>query len=308
MATLPVLHSVRAERPVVHNGPSNAVAVTSQKHVQSHTRQHFLCNEQQLADHIRSSCAVQLPLRVHVPVIFVKWALLTANGCIVDYLQTGSYTSGWMSYLWSLIVVVGFTSMVVAWQEVVLRRKLAAKCRAASTAAAAAGAAAAQSTSKAVSATSEQRTEPAPATSAASKASVSQQQKACSQQACSGDDAPDDLVYGSSGSKGPASPAAGRRDAAEALAASQDDHADQALQPDEQQLGDAQQQDMLSEPAAEAQQKEQKEQPQLQLHQTLAELGAEFFKRTSLYTPANQYQRMTLSIKVGLLAWPPCCW
>jgi hypothetical protein len=273
---------------MMHNVTSDAVPVNSHK-------------EQQLADHIHSSHAVQLPLCVHVPVIFVKWALLTANGCIVDYLQTGNYTSGWMTYLWSLIVVVGFTSVVVAWQEAVLRRRLAAKCRAASTAAAAAGAAAAQSTSKAVTGTCEQHAEPVLATSAAAKA-MSQQRMACPQQTCRDDDAPDDLVHGSSGSKGPASPAAGRGNAAaEALSAGQDDHVDQALQPDEHQ-----QQDLLSGPAAEAQQQEQQEQPQLQLHQTLAELGDEYFKRTSLYAPANQYQRMTLSIKVSLLAWPPC--
>jgi hypothetical protein len=239
--------------------------------------------------------------------MLIKWALLTANGCIVDHLQQGSYTSGWMSYLCSLLVLVGCTSAVVAWQEAVLRRKLAAKCRDAS----AAARAAASSTRKADAAAHDAQAEPAivPPSSV-----LPRHQKASSCQPGSDDDQPDEVGDEGSGSGSSlrhasgcrvpdASPGGGDAAASAAVPALREASPEQPAQ-----QGDAQQQDVQPEQVAGQQEGQQREgqPPQQQLQESLAELGAEYFKRTSLYTPANAHQRMTLSIKVRSLAMSHC--
>lgn len=61
-----------------------------------------------------------------MPVSVAKWALLTAAGCMVDHQLLGSATAGWPTYAWSLAILVGLSSVVVAWQEGRMRRRFAA--------------------------------------------------------------------------------------------------------------------------------------------------------------------------------------
>lgn len=56
-------------------------------------------------------------MKLHLPVIFLRWALLTAGGCLVDRLLLGSATAGWPTYLWSGLLLVPGSSAIAWWCE-----------------------------------------------------------------------------------------------------------------------------------------------------------------------------------------------
>jgi hypothetical protein len=76
---------------------------------------------------------LQLPLKTHVPVMVVKWAVMSAAGCLVDrQLLNSSWQAAWrVQGLLSLAVMVGASSLGVAWLEAKAWRSYAAAAAAA---------------------------------------------------------------------------------------------------------------------------------------------------------------------------------
>jgi hypothetical protein len=68
----------------------------------------------------------QLPLRYHLPAMLLKWATMTAGGCLVDRQLLGSATAGWHTYAWSFLCIVVLSTLVVAWLEGRMRCSFAA--------------------------------------------------------------------------------------------------------------------------------------------------------------------------------------
>lgn len=70
--------------------------------------------------------APQLPLHYHMPTMLLKWAAMTAGGCLVDRQLLGSAAAGWRTYAWSFTCIVVASSVAVAWVEGGMRRRFAA--------------------------------------------------------------------------------------------------------------------------------------------------------------------------------------
>lgn len=69
---------------------------------------------------------MQLGSRYQLPVMMLRWALLTAAGGLMDRQLIGNALAGWPSYLWSLLLIVGTTCMAAAWQELSMRTRFSA--------------------------------------------------------------------------------------------------------------------------------------------------------------------------------------
>ena len=86
---------------------------------------HDICSSQRAAPLTVTTFtwpAPQLPLRYHLPAMLLKWAAMTAGGCLVDRQLLGSFWAGWPTYVLSLLVTVGASSAGVAWREARARR------------------------------------------------------------------------------------------------------------------------------------------------------------------------------------------
>lgn len=100
---------------------SSCSHVTLCKAICSTSWRHLHCHQ-----HTRSPCCPQLPPRLHLPAMLIRWATMTAGGCLIDRQLLGSAAAGWRTYAWSFLCIVGLSSLVVAWLERGMRRSFAA--------------------------------------------------------------------------------------------------------------------------------------------------------------------------------------
>jgi hypothetical protein len=47
--------------------------------------------------------------------MLLKWAAMTAGGCLLDLQLLGSAAAGWHTYAWSFCCIVVASSMAVDW-------------------------------------------------------------------------------------------------------------------------------------------------------------------------------------------------